>query len=484
MRHEPNASRSGRPASSVAITGAGNGEAGSGHTGCPSMCDGVGRGAARLEALERTRARSGARGRRRSARWPTRRRRRDGDRRRGRGSRPTPPRTSRRRDAGAGRGPGGRPGRSRLEQDLGRAALVHGAVALGRLRHRQRQVEDRDRGRSRRTGRARAGRAGSGAPAPCRRPARRSSGTSGAPAARRRAARRRSRPWTRAGRRRTPSSSHRRCRRTRAPRRRRRPRVSSAMIASPSSPRSATTSVAPNARAISWRDSWRDIAMTRSAPICEAASTPHRPTAPSPTTTAVPPGRTPAATAACQPVAITSERASSDGISASSGMPSVATRLPSACVTRAYSACPLSVKPRCGAGRLDAGAAVDAGVVAVAERHDDEVADAHVLHVRADLLHHADALVADGGARVDVVVTAVGPEVGAADAAGDHLDDRVGGRLDPGVGHLLDADVAGGVDGGCSHGGDPATRPHTPPTPLQARRSGVISYLRYRCRHG
>ena len=37
VRHEPNASRSGRPASSVAITGAGNGEDGSGQTGCPSM---------------------------------------------------------------------------------------------------------------------------------------------------------------------------------------------------------------------------------------------------------------------------------------------------------------------------------------------------------------------------------------------------------------------------------------------------------------
>ena len=33
-------------------------------------------------------------------------------------------------------------------------------------------------------------------------------------------------------------------------------------------------------------------------------------------------------------------------MSLSSGMPSVATRLPSACVTRAYSPCPLVVKPR------------------------------------------------------------------------------------------------------------------------------------------
>ena len=60
----------------------------------------------------------------------------------------------------------------------------------------------------------------------------------------------------------------------------------------------------------------------------------------------MPPLRTPAATAACQPVAITSESVSSDGIIAGSGMPSVFTRLPSAWVTRAYSAWPLTVKPR------------------------------------------------------------------------------------------------------------------------------------------
>ncbi len=101
--------------------------------------------------------------------------------------------------------------------------------------------------------------------------------------------------------------------------------------------------VAPNSVAIFWRDSWRDIATIFSAPITEAARTPHRPTAPSPTTTAVPPSGTPAATAACQPVAITSVRASSDRVMAASGSPSVRTRLPSAWVTRAYSAWPLTV---------------------------------------------------------------------------------------------------------------------------------------------
>ena len=83
-----------------------------------------------------------------------------------------------------------------------------------------------------------------------------------------------------------------------------------------------------------------------SAPSTDAASTPHSPTAPSPTTTAVPPSRTPAETAACQPVGSTSESVSSDGTRLASGMPSVFTRLPSAWVTRAYSACPLVVNPR------------------------------------------------------------------------------------------------------------------------------------------
>ena len=109
--------------------------------------------------------------------------------------------------------------------------------------------------------------------------------------------------------------------------------------ATPSSPRSATTWVAPNFLAIACRGSCRDIAITVSAPL-DAASTPHSPTAPSPTTTAVPPSRTPAATAACQPVAITSDSASNDGTRSSSGTPSVFTRLPSAWVTRAYSAWP------------------------------------------------------------------------------------------------------------------------------------------------
>jgi hypothetical protein len=97
--------------------------------------------------------------------------------------------------------------------------------------------------------------------------------------------------------------------------------------------------VAPNARASSCRAARRLIAMIRSAPICLAESTPRRPTAPSPTTTTVLPGRTFAASAANQPVPKTSEVVSRLGIRSSGGRPGVATRVPSASGTRSRGAC-------------------------------------------------------------------------------------------------------------------------------------------------
>ena len=60
------------------------------------------------------------------------------------------------------------------------------------------------------------------------------------------------------------------------------------------------------------------LAMMVSAPISRAASTPQSPTAPSPTTTTDEPWVTPAETAACQPVAMTSESASRAGTRAAS----------------------------------------------------------------------------------------------------------------------------------------------------------------------
>src|SRR5260221_13821851 len=74
--------------------------------------------------------------------------------------------------------------------------------------------------------------------------------------------------------------------------------------------------------------------MIRLAPISLAESTPSRPTAPSPTTATVAPGLTFAASAANQPVPITSESAKRLGISSSDGISGVATRVPSASGTR------------------------------------------------------------------------------------------------------------------------------------------------------
>ena len=86
------------------------------------------------------------------------------------------------------------------------------------------------------------------------------------------------------------------------------PLVISRTLRIASSPRSVTTSVAPNRRAVASRPSWRPSMMIRSAPSRLAASTPQRPTAPSPTTATTDPRSTPAETAAWCPVPITSFR--------------------------------------------------------------------------------------------------------------------------------------------------------------------------------
>src|SRR5919204_4527815 len=117
-----------------------------------------------------------------------------------------------------------------------------------------------------------------------------------------------------------------------------RPPVSSLSLATPASPRSAMMSVAPTPTAGFCRSACRLKMTIRSAPSCLAASTPSRPTAPSPTTATVLPGPASAATAANQPVPSTSEAASSDGTRSGPGMPEVATSVPSASGTRARSA--------------------------------------------------------------------------------------------------------------------------------------------------
>ncbi len=79
--------------------------------------------------------------------------------------------------------------------------------------------------------------------------------------------------------------------------------------------------------------------MIRAAPFCFAASTPISPTAPSPTTTAVPPSLTCAASAAYRAGAedVRGGKRARDG--SSGGSSSVATSVPSASGTRAYGAC-------------------------------------------------------------------------------------------------------------------------------------------------
>ena len=82
--------------------------------------------------------------------------------------------------------------------------------------------------------------------------------------------------------------------------------------------------------------------MICSAPSRFAASTPHSPTAPSPITVTVWPGRTPAVTAPWWPVQYTSDSVSSDGISAESGATGSLTSVPWASGTRTASPWPAS----------------------------------------------------------------------------------------------------------------------------------------------
>ena len=165
--------------------------------------------------------------------------------------------------------------------------------------------------------------------------------------------------------------------------------------AMPSSPRSVTSSVAPNARASSCRGRCRLIAITRSAPSCAAASTPHSPTAPSPTTATVMPGATPAHEAACQPVLMTSESDSRLGDELLRRLlgrrDQRAVGLRHADQLRLAAVVPAAVL----ACRLDPGAAVRAGVVGVQEPPDHELTRPYGGHGGADLLDDADVLVAD-----------------------------------------------------------------------------------------
>ena len=223
-------------------------------------------------------------------------------------------------------------------------------------------------------------------------------------------------------------------------------------------------SVAPKRRASACRSAWRLSAMMRSAPMRAAASTPSRPTAPSPTTATVEPGRTPAATAAWCPVGKTSERVRSDASIASSAGPPAGHDLQRAVRPRhahrfalAAVAVRAADEAAVAAGARDARAALGAEPARVAERHDHEVAGADVADLRPDLRHRADQLMAAPRARRLRGGVAVPPEVAAADARGDRLDHGIR-RLDEArVGHVLHADVTDAMEDEPAHAHSPSS---------------------------
>ncbi len=81
---------------------------------------------------------------------------------------------------------------------------------------------------------------------------------------------------------------------------------------------------------------------------------------------------------------------------------------------------------------------------------DDEIADLDVADLRADLLDHADVLVAHH-LMVDRLGAAVGPQVAAADAGRREPDDRVRRLDDRGVLAVLDPHVPGSVHDNLTH---------------------------------
>ncbi len=242
-----------------------------------------------------------------------------------------------------------------------------------------------------------------------------------------------------------------------------RPPVSSRTRSTASSPRSLTTSVAPNSSPSAMRSGWRPSRMICSAPRRLAAITPQRPTAPSPMTATVFPGATFATTAAWWPVPITSDSVSSDGISASSSPTGSTTSVPSACGTRTASPWPPSTSSRAVATAMQARglqpfAAELAGAVRPEERRQHQIAGLDRAHLGADGLDDADELVSHAAAGVARRHRLVRPQVAAADAGARHPHQRVG-RLDQmGVGNVLDADVAGAVHQRCAHSGSSFAR--------------------------
>jgi hypothetical protein len=137
-----------------------------------------------------------------------------------------------------------------------------------------------------------------------------------------------------------------------------------------------------------------------------------------------------------------------------SGVPGVATRVPSARGMRASSDWVPRVphQDTVSAVRLVTGLTDLAGVVRSPEGADHEVADPDGVDLGPDLFDDADVLVAHHLV-VDRFGAAVGPQVAAADAGRRQADDGVGRLDDLRVVAVLDSDVPGAVHDYLTHRG-------------------------------
>ena len=181
-------------------------------------------------------------------------------------------------------------------------------------------------------------------------------------------------------------------------------------------------SVAPNSRASFCRDSWRLIAMIRSAPSCRAASTPSRPTAPSPTTATVLPGSASAATA--------SEPAGAEHVGGrQQARDQVVRRLAGGgdqgavgSGTRSSSSLGADRAHELARARTTTGSRPGRSRQVLSEAENEPTTKwpgLIDLTVAADLLDDADVLVPHRRRPVDRLDAAVGPQVRPADAGGD-----------------------------------------------------------------
>src|SRR5947207_10520312 len=191
--------------------------------------------------------------------------------------------------------------------------------------------------------------------------------------------------------------------------------------------------------------------MIRPAPICFAERTARRPTAPSPTTTAVTPGLTLAASAANQPVPMTSESVSRLGMRSSGGSPGVATSVPSGSGTRSRPAC---APPTSSRRTQDVWyPARQIGQVLSDAKNEPMtnwpgLIDSTALPTSSTIPQYSWP---NGVGCVTGSDAAVGPEVGPAHARGRHPDDRIRRLRDPRLFALLETHVARCIQNGSSH---------------------------------